>query len=171
MMKTRFGIVIFYFSLLTFALFAHFANAQVPADREDLLNGKGIGDGVVAESNGYPGPMHVIDLADKLKLTDAQRKSVQEVQKSMKTRARELGQRIVGIEEELNEAFSSGLVSEKSMREDCDQIARLRGRLRAVHLAAHLKTKELLTEQQIDLYKKLKGAEKSDDTKQSRQKH
>jgi Spy/CpxP family protein refolding chaperone len=170
-MKTHHRIALFYFLLLNFALFALCANAQVPPDRDDLLKGKGVGQGMFAELNGYPGPQHVLDLADGLKLSETQKKSIQEIHGDMSTRAKELGQRIVGIEEELDEAFKSGLVSEKSVRDDCEQIGKLRGRLRAVHLAAHLKTRKLLTEVQYDQYKKLRSAEKKPDAKQPVKKH
>ncbi|MBI1804754.1 MAG: Spy/CpxP family protein refolding chaperone [Ignavibacteriae bacterium] len=152
---------IFYFLILTFELIALCANAQVPPDRDGLLGGEGMGYGQFAEINGYPGPKQVLDLADKLKLTAAQKKSMQEIYGEMRTRAKELGKRIVGIEEELNEAFSSGLVNEKATRDDCEQIGKLRGRLRAAHLAAHLKAKNILTETQIESYKKLRSTEKN----------
>jgi len=161
---------IFYFLILNFALAAICA-AQVPPDRDDLLKGKGAGQGMFAELNGYPGPQHVLDLADGLKLSETQKKSIQELYGDMSTRAKELGQRIVGIEEELDEAFKSGLVSEKSVRDDCEQIGKLRGRLRAVHLAAHLKTRALLTDVQYDQYKKLRSAEKKPDANQPGKKH
>ncbi len=169
MMKARFGIIIFYF--LTFTLVALRATAQIPPDRDDLLKGQGAGQGMFAEMNGYPGPKHVLDLADKLKLPESQRKSIQGIYNDMQTRAKELGERIVNIEEELDEAFKNGLVSDKSVRDDCEQIGKLRGRLRAVHLAAHLKTKMVLTEQQIESYKKLKSTEKSSETKHVGAKH
>ena len=170
-MKTKFWVNVFYFLLLTFEMSAVHARAQVPPDRDDFLKGQGAGQGMFAESNGYPGPKHVLDLADKLKLPESQRKSIQGIYNDMQTRAKELGERIVSIEEELDEAFKNSLVSDKSVRDDCEQIGKLRGRLRAVHLAAHLKTKMMLTEQQIESYKKLRSAEKSGEAKQTGPKH
>lgn len=133
--------------------------AQVPQDRDGLMAGEGMGQGLTADINGYPGPQHILDLAKDLQLTDAQRKSVQGIFDEMKTRAKELGRRIIGVEGELNEAFKSGLISEKSILDDAEQIGKLRGRLRAVHLAAHLKAKGILTAAQLETYRKLRTAD------------
>ena len=135
------------------------ALAQVPEDRDGLMKGEGMGQGKFAETKGYPGPKHVLDIADKLQLTDVQKQSVQAIFTEMGTRAKELGARIIDAEEELNTAFVEGLVAETTVRENCEQIGRLRGRLRAVHINAHLKTKKVLTQKQIDLYKKLRSSE------------
>ena len=39
----------------------------------DLKNGRGMGLALAAELNGYPGPAHVLELADKLALSADQR--------------------------------------------------------------------------------------------------
>jgi Spy/CpxP family protein refolding chaperone len=133
------------------------AAAQVPSDRDALLAGEGAGQGMAAEMNGYPGPKHVLDLAAALSLNPEQKRQITAVYKEMSARAKELGTRIVRVEDELNTAFRQGLVSERSVKDDAEQIGRLRGRLRAVHLTAHLKTKELLSRQQLDLYKSMRA--------------
>ena len=43
----------------------------------DLRAGRCMGMALPAELNGYPGPAHVLELADKLELTPDQRASVQ----------------------------------------------------------------------------------------------
>lgn len=133
------------------------AVAQVPPDKDVLLKGEGAGQGLAAETNGYPGPKHVLDLAAPLSLTPDQKRQLTAMYKDMSARAKELGVRIVRVEEELTTAFRQGLVSDRSVRDDTEQIGRLRGRLRAVHLTAHLKTKDLLTKRQLDLYKSLRA--------------
>jgi len=55
--------------------------------------------------------------------------------------------------------FKNGIASEKALREQSEQIGRLRGKLRAIHLAAHLKTKKILTQAQVENYKKLRKQE------------
>lgn len=141
------------------------SSAQIPADRDVLLKAEGAGQAKYAELNGYPGPKHVLDLAPILRLSPQQRKQVGGIFREMETRAKELGRRIVRIEEELNTAFRQGLVSDRSIRDDAEQIGRLRGRLRAVHLAAHLKTKDVLTRAQIDQYRSLRSKENQDQHK------
>ena len=152
-MKLLLSVTMFVMLMLNVAL------AQVPEDRDALLKGEGIGQGKFAEAKGYPGPKHVLDLSEKLQLTEAQKKSVREIFDEMKARAAELGERVVEAEEELNTAFGEDLITEKSIRDDAEQIGRLRGRLRAIHLSAHLKTKKLLTDKQIAMYKKLRASE------------
>jgi hypothetical protein len=133
------------------------ASAQVPADKEALLAGDGAGQGMYAELNGYPGPKHVLDLASTLNLSAEQKRLLTEIYKGMSARARELGTRIVRVEDELNTAFRQGLVNERSVTDDAEQIGRLRGRLRAVHLTAHIKTKDILSRAQLDMYKSLRA--------------
>jgi Spy/CpxP family protein refolding chaperone len=148
------------FGFTFFVCLFNFAFTQVPSDKDGLLKAEGMGQGMTAEMHGYPGPKHVLDLADKLQLTDAQKKSTNQIYTEMSTRAKELGQHIVNLEEELDKAFADKLVVEKSVLDDTEQIGRLRGRLRAVHLNAHLKTKSVLTERQLETYTKLRAGEK-----------
>jgi Spy/CpxP family protein refolding chaperone len=149
---------IFFVSLLL--CLCMYGYTQIPADKDALLNAEGMGQASYAEMNGYPGPKHVLDLADKLQLSEAQKKSVKQIYNDMAARAKELAQRIISLEEELNKAFSENLVTERSVREDAEQIGRLRGRLRAVHLAAHLKTRGILTDKQVETYMKMRKEEK-----------
>ena len=43
--------------------------ALAPSEVEDLRQGNGMGMALPAELNGYPGPRHVLDLAEELNLT------------------------------------------------------------------------------------------------------
>jgi hypothetical protein len=135
------------------------AHAQIPADKDGLLNGEGMEQANYAEKNGYPGPKHVLDLADKLNLRSDQKKEIQMIYNEMLTRAKEIGKEIVRIEGELNQAFQYGLLSEKAIQSDTEDIGRLRGKLRSVHLIAHLRTSKVLTEEQIRMYRKLRTEE------------
>ena len=53
----------------------------------DLTAGRGMGLALAAELNGYPGPSHVLELADKLDLSAEQRARVQQLFASMKQEA------------------------------------------------------------------------------------
>ena len=44
-------------------------------DVQGFLDGRGMGLAKSAELNGHPGPMHVLELAEELKLTAEQRSS------------------------------------------------------------------------------------------------
>jgi hypothetical protein len=72
------------------------------------------------------------------------------------SRAVDLGKRIVSVEEELNEAFQSGLVSAKTIQETVGQIGSMRSRLRVLHLIAHMNARGVLTTDQWRTYKELK---------------
>ena len=49
----------------------------------DLKAGRGMGMALAAERNGYPGPLHVLELADQLGLTPAQRARMAELVAAM----------------------------------------------------------------------------------------
>ena len=54
---------------------------------DDLKAGRGMQLALAAELNGFPGPLHVLELADQLELTQAQRAAVQQLFAVMKTEA------------------------------------------------------------------------------------
>ncbi len=136
------------------------AAAQVPADRNALLNGETAGQATTAEINGYPGTAFVLEHTKELQLSSGQIQAVLKVKEETLSRAKELGKRIVQIEQELDEAFKSGMLNERSIQDDSEQIGKLRGRLRAVHLAANYRTKSLLTQVQLEKYRALRNAQK-----------
>lgn len=141
------------------------AAAQVPADRDGLLNGEGMGMASYAETNGFPGPKHVLDLAAKLGLTAKQKIEVQEIYDDMLSRARTLGKMIVKVEEELHYQFNSGMLKRETIEEDAESIGKMRGSLRGVHLGAHVRTKAVLTDKQVELYVKLRKEQKEQDAR------
>ena len=53
----------------------------------DYLAGKGMGLAKAAELNGYPGPAHVIELAEQLALTTEQRAQTETLFKDMQAKA------------------------------------------------------------------------------------
>lgn len=124
---------------------------------DGLLTGEGMGYALPAELNGYPGPRHVLDLAGELALTDRQRNEVQDVFGRMRAAAVDLGERLVAVERALERAF----VSDEATPDRVDRLTReaadLEGRLRAVHLGAHVETKDLLTDEQVEAYERLRG--------------
>jgi hypothetical protein len=71
--------------------------------------------------------------------------------------AKPLGIEIVTAEQRLDRAFASGSIDRDTLRAQTAAIAELQGKLRAVHLAAHLETRALLTPDQIARYDALRG--------------
>lgn len=125
----------------------------------DLRAGKGMAMALPAELNGYPGPAHVLELADRLGLDEAQRRQTQHLMSRMKSEAVALGERLVAAESELDRLFSQRRASPAAVADASAATARAHGLLRASHLQYHLDMTELLTPAQLVRYRQLRGYE------------
>lgn len=126
-------------------------------DIDQLSHGRGWGLAKAAELNGMPGPVHVLEMKDKIALTAEQEKEIKAIFTSMKQRATILGKQFIRLEEELNNAFAKRDINKESLEQKLTEIAMVTKKLRFVHLMAHLKTPEILSQQQITLYNQLRG--------------
>lgn len=124
---------------------------------DDLLGGRGAGFALTAELNHYPGPSHSLDLGADLDLTQVQRGALTAIRARMAAAAKPLGAAIVGRERDLDGAFAAATITVDTVRRLTGEIGALRGRLRAVHLAAHLETRAVLTPEQVAAYDRLRG--------------
>jgi hypothetical protein len=122
-----------------------------------LRKGEGMGMAKAAELNGYPGPAHVLQLAAQLGLTEAQRRDVQAIFDRMSAAAKPLGMELIERESALDQLFATHDISPDQLAAATAAIGEVQGRLRAVHLAAHLETRALLNPDQIDHYQRLRG--------------
>ena len=120
-------------------------------------NGTGAGMAVAAELNGYPGPRHILDMADQLNLNADQKTKVKAIYDHMHDAAVKLGQHIIDREKKLDDAFAHGTVSDAQVQSLTAEIAQLQGTLRYTHLAAHVAAKSLLTADQIKRYNEARG--------------
>jgi Spy/CpxP family protein refolding chaperone len=123
---------------------------------KQLLAGEGMGMAVPAEANGYPGPKHVLELADALQITPDQRAQIQASFDRMQADARALGQQIVHAEGTLFAAFQSKRIDAAEIERLTMEIATLQAKLRARHLKAHLETVPVLTPEQVARYVSLR---------------
>jgi len=123
----------------------------------DLRSGAGMGMALPAELNGYPGPRHVLDLADRLHLTGAQRAAAERSFASMRDKARPIGEQVIDAEAALGRLFRDGKATATAVAEASERVARLRGELRTIHLAAHIDMHELLSPEQRAAYDRLRG--------------
>jgi hypothetical protein len=123
----------------------------------DLKAGRGMGLALAAELNGYPGPMHVLELASPLGLSDDQRAKVAGLFDAMKREAVPLGERLIAAETALDRQFADRTITASSLGEATRDIASLQGELRLAHLKYHLATLELLTPAQATRYSTLRG--------------
>jgi Spy/CpxP family protein refolding chaperone len=126
-------------------------------DIEELIDGKGWGLAKAAELNGYPGPIHILQMADKINLTKEQKVKVNELFQQMRNKAIPLGIQLIQLEKQLNITFQNKTINKKSLDNQLSYIENVRKKLRFVHLYTHLETPKILTKEQIDLYNKLRG--------------
>lgn len=124
---------------------------------QDYLAGKGMGYAKAAELNHYPGPAHVLELAPKLGLSAAQKKSTQEIFAAMQKEATRLGKLLVEKERELDRQFASGTITRDGLRALLNDIGGIQAELRRAHLQAHLDQRKVLTDDQVRQYDKLRG--------------
>lgn len=124
---------------------------------DGLMRGEGMGLAKAAELNGFPGPLHVLELADELELTEEQSLRTREIFDEMREQAKRLGARLVEKERELDRLFGTEAVTEQALQSLTLEIGRIQGELRATHLRAHLAQKALLTEHQVMRYNELRG--------------
>ena len=122
-----------------------------------LLSGEGMGFAKLAELNHYPGPKHVLELADDLELTSSQFSETEAIFEEMRLRAVSLGKELLEAERALDQDFLRGSVSPESLKSALLNIARIRAQLRYVHLEAHLRQKRVLTSEQISKYDEIRG--------------
>ncbi|HYD79590.1 MAG TPA: hypothetical protein VEC06_07265 [Paucimonas sp.] len=123
----------------------------------DLRAGKGMSLALPAELNGYPGPSHVLELADRLGLSDAQRAATERLFDEMKKEAGALGERLIASEAALDRLFRERRATASSVDDAASNIAHIQGALRAAHLRYHLHMMEVLEPGQVAEYAKLRG--------------
>src|ERR1700730_18494885 len=123
----------------------------------DLNAGRGMGFALAAELNGYPGPAHVLEFADKLELSAEQRSQVSALFNSMKSEAQPIGAKLIEEETDLDRLFASRSITPENLRATTAAIAVTQGALRETHLKYHLSTAAMLTPEQMHRYAELRG--------------
>jgi hypothetical protein len=123
----------------------------------DLETGAGMGFAKAAELNGYPGPRHVLELAEALELETAQRTLAQQSFERMQRRAVEAGRELIDAERALDALFGGAQAGPESLEAAVRRAEQARARVRLAHLEAHLEMRELLSEPQVEAYVRLRG--------------
>jgi len=168
------------FAVAAFVLFAHTATAgskheseyagqetrQIKslseADIAELERGGGWGLAKAAELNGVPGPAHLLELKDEIPLTTEQVAAITTLFEKMRTRATEQGATLIELERQLDVHFRMRTITDDDLVSLLQRIGAARAELRYIHLATHLETPQILTEEQIDRYNALRGYAVSD---------
>jgi Spy/CpxP family protein refolding chaperone len=112
---------------------------------------------LAAELNGYPGPSHVIELANELALTAEQRRRAEALFAAMKAEAVPLGEQMLAAESDLDRAFATHTITPASLAAATEAIGLTQARLRAAHLKYHLSMLDVLTPEQVKHYGELRG--------------
>jgi hypothetical protein len=123
----------------------------------DLKAGRGMGLALAAELNGYPGPSHLLELADRIGLTEVQRSEVKTMFEAMKAEAIPLGERLLAQETALDRLFADRKATPDTLAAATAQIGNTQAKLREAHLKYHLATVAMLDQSQIRRYEELRG--------------
>ena len=123
----------------------------------DLRAGKGMSLALAAELNGYPGPLHALELAEPLRLSAAQRTRTQELFAQMQREAKAVGEEVIAAESALDTLFREKRATAETVAAATAQAAQAQGRLRQTHLRYHLAMMDVLSAEQVAAYNKLRG--------------
>ena len=127
----------------------------------DLEAGRGMGLSLVAELNRYPGPVHVLELADSLQLSDTQRTRTKALLEAMRGETVPIGERIIDEEMAFDRLFAERRITRASIDAATARIGAAQGELRAAHLRYHFAMVEVLSPAQVARYAELRGYDES----------
>ena len=121
------------------------------------LDGRAMWMASVAELNSYPDPRQVLEFADRLELSTQQQQAIKNLYDETRPQAISLGKQLVAKEQRLNRVFAWGQATTKNIETTVTDIGVLQAKLRLTHLLSHVRTKELLTKEQVKRYDELQG--------------
>ncbi len=124
---------------------------------QGYLAGKGMGLARPAELNGYPGPAHVLEMAEQIGLTAEQKVRTQSLFDSMQSNAAAAGRDLVEEERALDRLFATRAATPANLSASLEKIAAVQAKVRAAHLEAHLAQAAILTAAQMEAYIRLRG--------------
>jgi Spy/CpxP family protein refolding chaperone len=124
---------------------------------QGYLAGAGMGFAKAAELNRYPGPMHALEHAQALGLSDEQRTRLEALMHAHKREARQLGTDVVRLERELDRLFAQRSATAPAVDAKLAEIGAAQAKVRGSHLRTHLEATALLTPEQVERYVRLRG--------------
>jgi Spy/CpxP family protein refolding chaperone len=128
-----------------------------PERIEGLKRGAGLGYALAAELNGYPGPMHVLELADQLGLDSEQKNRTQAIFDKMRRETRAAGEAFIAAEAHLDRLFALKQITVERVEALTAVSAAQEARLRGAHLVAHIAMMDVLRPEQLESYERLRG--------------
>jgi Spy/CpxP family protein refolding chaperone len=127
-----------------------------------VADGRGFGLAFAADQDGYPGPLHVLELKAQLGLTPAQQARMTTLFDAMLVEARAKAARLAEAELRLRQVFAGGGADAAAVRAAVSAAETARAEVRLVHLLTHLETRDVLSEAQRRTYHQLRwGAAKN----------
>jgi Spy/CpxP family protein refolding chaperone len=132
----------------------HHALAQTceGAFEENVRDGRGFGMAFVADQQGYPGPLHVLELKDRLRLSRDQEAKAEGLLAAMYAESRPKSSRLLEAEAKLRRLFAASRPDEAAVRTAVGEVETARADVRLVHLLFHLKMRDALTDEQRHIY-------------------
>ena len=132
----------------------HHALAQTcdGAFEENVRDGRGFGMAFVADQQGYPGPLHVLELKDRLRLSRDQEAKAEALLAAMFAESRPKSARLLNAEARLRQLFAAGRPDEATVRKAVGEVETARAEVRLVHLMFHMKMRDALTDEQRRVY-------------------
>jgi Spy/CpxP family protein refolding chaperone len=121
-----------------------------------VADGRGFGLAFAADQNGYPGPLHVLELKDRLALTPAQETRMRALFDTMLVDARSGAARLAAAEDRLRRVFADRAADPAAVRTAVAEAERARADVRLVHLLTHVQAHDVLTESQRRQYHDLR---------------
>jgi Spy/CpxP family protein refolding chaperone len=121
-----------------------------------VADGRGFGQAFPADQNGYPGPLHVLELKDRLQLTPEQESRMRVLFEAMLAEARPRAARLAAAEARLRRLFAERVADDAAVRTAVAETETARADVRLAHLLTHLHTRDLLTEAQRQTYHQLR---------------
>lgn len=115
---------------------------------------------LIAELNNYPSPKVVLEKQKQLGLSATQKTQVQTVQTEMIRKLKEMSNFLIAEQTRLNKLFETNKINEGSLIYHTNKIGALEGEMRNAYLKAYLRTRDILSAQQLKKYRTLKNANK-----------
>lgn len=126
-------------------------------DIQGYLEGRGMGFAKAAELNGYPGPMHVLQMKEALRISKSQEIKITAIFDKMKRETKALGKEIIAAESQLEREFRSNKANPSRVEDLTAMIGAIQAKIRASHLNAHIATKPIMTATQLEKYESYRG--------------
>ncbi len=131
---------------------------QLPPDRAGLERGIPGWMVELPETYRYFGPDIVLAHRDTLGLGPGQTRSIVELYDRMHESVLQKGKLIIAAEEDLEDMFATGKISEESAARQAELIGKMRGELRALYLGAAITMHKILNDRQRAILAGLRAA-------------